>query len=72
MKFKVIKLNFRGFDRVKILLESDPLPIVPIPCPSNIHPLCHGMYVKSSENQVECLLCTYHRKVLTSIVDGVE
>lgn len=27
MKFKVIKLNFRRLDKVKILLESEPLPI---------------------------------------------
>lgn len=64
MKFKVIKLNFRRFDKVKILLESDPLPIDPILCPSNIHPRCHGLYVKDHENQVECRLCSMFREVL--------
>ena len=64
MKFKVIKLNFRRFDKVKILLESEPLPIDPIPCPSNIHPRCHGFYVPDHAEQVECRLCSMFKGTL--------
>ena len=62
MKVKLVKLKFRELEKVKIFLDSEPLPINSVICPSNLHPRCHGAYVPSHEQQQECLLCEIFKR----------